>query len=413
MKRAAIAVLLLVVAAGCGTATQASSSALVIGAVYPLSGPQAEGGKQELAGVRAALTLAQPQLHHQVELRVQSALTPPEAAAAVDRLIDQDHVNVIVGTYGSTLSYAAAAEANARHVVYWETGAVADAVTYGRPWVLRTVATGGTLGRTAVEFATRVLVPEYKLTTPTATIVEVDDLYGHSVADAEAQAAAAAGVRVVDRIHYLAGAYDAGAIASQLAADKPDFLFDVSYLDDGVAIWKAVLAQPWRPRAAIGTSSAFCMPQFGALLGAGAIGVYAADKPDQQVSPNALDPAARALLLRAEAAYRTAGGGNTMEIPGVAGFVGGWVLFHDVLPSVSGTVTSAAVRQVALGLDIPEGTEINGAGVKFGVAGSADQGQNLRAASMVAEWQGVGLMRVVYPAAYATGQPVSMAPDNW
>lgn len=416
VKRAAIALLGLLVVAACGTATQAGGPPpLVVGAVYPLTGPQAPGGKQEYTGVRAALALAERSgtLHRQVVLRVQSVETPPDAKAAVDRLIDRDHVSVIVGTYGSTLADAAAAEANSRHVIYWETGAVADKVTYGRPYVFRTVATGGTLGRTAVEFASKVLVPRFGLSQPTAAIVQVNDIYGDSVADAEAAAAAAAGIRVVDRIRYLSDAYDSGAIVARVAAEHPDFLLDVSYIDDGVAIWKSVLAQSWRPRAAIGTSSAFCMPQFGSRLGAGAIGVYAADKPDQTVSPNALDPAARTLLAQAESAYRSAGGGSTMEIPSVAGFVGSWVLFHDVLPAVRGSLTSSAVRQAALALNIPSGAEINGAGVEFGAPGSADQGQNLRAASMVAEWQGVDLMRVVYPPAYATGAAISMSPDNW
>lgn len=406
MKRLAAALLLLLAAAACGTATQAGGPPLlVVGAIYPLSGPQAPGGKQELDGVRAALALS----HAPAVLRVRSVETPPEAAAAVDALIDQDHVSVIIGTYGSTLSDAAAGEANKRHVVYWETGAVADAVTYGRPWVFRTVATGGTLGRTAIDFAHDVLMPKYGLRQATAAIVQVDDIYGASVGDAEAEYAAEAGIKVVDRIKYLAGAYDPYAMVRRLAADKPDFLLDVSYVDDGVAIWKQVLAQAWRPRAAIGTSSAFCMPEFGARLGAGAIGLYAADKPDQNVSPNALSPAARTLLAQAEKQY-----GTTMQIPGVAGFVGGWVLFHDVLPKVHGAVTSAALRQAALTLDIPEGSEINGAGVEFGDAGTPDQGQNLRAASMVAEWQGVDLMRVVYPPAYATGTPFTMAPgQSW
>ena len=76
----------------------------VVGAIYPLTGPQSQGGAQELAGVRAALTLAGSNVH----LRVISAETPADAQAAVDRLVDRDHVPVILGTYGSTLADAAA-----------------------------------------------------------------------------------------------------------------------------------------------------------------------------------------------------------------------------------------------------------------------------------------------------------------
>ena len=398
--RLALLALAAVLMAACGTATSAASPSLAVGAIYPLDGPQAEGGHQEFSGVKAALALT----HRNVQLKVLSVETPASAARAVDQLVDQEHVAVIIGTYGSTLAEAAAAEANRRHVLYWETGAVADSVTYQRPWVFRTVATGGTLGRMAVDFTGDVLAKQAGLRQPTAAIVEVDDVYGRSVADAEASTAASYGIKVVDRVRYSAGAYDAATMVARLAADRPDYLWDVSYLADGVAIWRAVLAQTWRPQAAVGTSSAFCMPEFGAQLGPGAVGVYAADKPNQAVSPNALDPAARQLLVQAELEYRRIGGGATMEIPGMAGFVGGWVLFHDVLPR-AGSLTSSGLRTAALGLDIPEGSEINGGGVKFGAPGSADEGQNLRAASMVAQWQGVEQLGVVYPPTYATSAP--------
>src|SRR2546422_9558089 len=59
----------------------------VVGAIYPLTGPQSSGGTQELAGVRAALTLA----GNNVQLRVVSVETAAQARAAVDRLIDRDH----------------------------------------------------------------------------------------------------------------------------------------------------------------------------------------------------------------------------------------------------------------------------------------------------------------------------------
>jgi hypothetical protein len=52
------------------------------------------------------------------------------------------------------------------------------------------------------------------------------------------------------------------------------------------------------------------------------------------------------------------------------------------------------------------GGEINGAGMQFAAPGSPDAGQNRRAAAVVGQWQAGGVMKVVYPNAYATGQPV-------
>jgi hypothetical protein len=90
-----------------------------------------------------------------------------------------------------------------------------------------------------------------------------------------------------------------------------------------------------------------------------------------------------------------------MDIPAVAGFVGGWTLFHDVLPNVHGQLTSDSIRAQALNVDVPVGDSINGGGVKFAGPGALDEGQNTRAAAVVGQWQAVGVMKIVYPPAYA------------
>jgi hypothetical protein len=92
-----------------------------------------------------------------------------------------------------------------------------------------------------------------------------------------------------------------------------------------------------------------------------------------------------------------------LDIPAVAGFVGGWTLFHNVLPQLSTPLTSESIRAGALKVDVPTGDSINGGGVRFGAVGSLDEGQNTRAAAVIGQWQAVGLMKVLYPTAYATG----------
>ena len=86
----------------------------------------------------------------------------------------------------------------------------------------------------------------------------------------------------------------------------------------------------------------------------------------------------------------------------MAGFVGGWTLFHNVLPRLSTPLTSESIRAAALKVDVPTGDSINGGGVKFGAAGSLDEGQNTRAAAVIGQWQGIGVMKILYPPAYAT-----------
>ena len=392
-RRVALLVGALFLAVACGGAQTSGDSQLVLGAIYPLSGPQAEGGRAELAGVQTALRLSGAD----VRLQVVDATTPQQAAAAVDTLVDRYHVPAILGTYGSTLSAAASARAERRKTVYWETGAVADPITEQRHYVFRTVATGSSLGRMAVTFTKDVLIPKSGVTRPRAVIVQVNDIYGQSVGGGEQRLAQGDGIDVVDVISYSAQAYDARSIAARIAQDRPDFLWDVSYLADGVAIWNAVVDARIPLKGAIGTSSAFCMPAFSAELGARSVGVYAADKPDATISPAALSPAGLALLQRAKAAY----GPAPMDIPAVAGFVGGWTLFHYVLPNAGANPTSDSIRVAALAVDVPVGDEINCGGVRFAGAGALDEGQNTRAAAVVGRWDAVGVMRIVYPPAYA------------
>jgi branched-chain amino acid transport system substrate-binding protein len=393
IRRLTLVVLVVLAAVACAqTSNQASK--ITIGAIYPLSGPQAAGGKNELAGVQAALRLS----NANVKLQVMDATTPEAARAAVDTLVSTYHVPAILGTYGSTLSAAASARAEELNTVYWETGAVADPITAHRHYVFRTVATGSALGRMAVTFTHDVLMPQYRLTSPRAVVVRVNDIYGRSVGGGEQELAQSVGINVVDVIEYDPHAYDANVIAARLAGDRADFLWDVSYLDDGVAIWNSILANHVTFKGAIGTSSAFCMPEFSRRLGASAIGVYAADKPDADVTPAALSASGRELLARARAAFT----GASMDIPAVAGFVGGWTLFHDVLPNAGGAVTADSIRSAAQKVDVPVGDSINGGGVKFAGADAPDEGQNVRAAAVVGQWQGIGVMKVVYPPAYVS-----------
>src|SRR2546428_11470056 len=184
MRRVVVLLTLaLITAAACAQPQPDQGHGLVLGALYPLTGPQAQGGKEELAGVMAALELARSTgaLRQQIRLQVVDATSPQAASAAVDELVRDHHVPAILGTYGSTLSAAASARAEELRTVYWETGAVADPITPPRQYVFRTVATGSSLGRMGVTFTRDRLMPQYALTSPRAVVVRVNDIYGRSV----------------------------------------------------------------------------------------------------------------------------------------------------------------------------------------------------------------------------------------
>src|SRR5260370_20323964 len=213
----------------------------------------------------------------------------------------------------------------------------------------------------AVNFTHDVLIPASGLASPRVVIVHVNDIDGQSVGGGEVALAQQLGINVVDTIAYNPTAFDPYALAGRIADDRPDFLWDVSYIDDGVAIWQAIQSRRIPIKAAVGTSSAFCMPEFGRRLGAQAVGVYASDKPDATINLAALSPAGRKLLAAAVSSYE---GYNhaAMSIPAVAGFVGAWTLLHDVLPNISRAITADSIRDAALEVDVPGGGSIKRGG---------------------------------------------------
>ncbi|MHB8571752.1 MAG: ABC transporter substrate-binding protein [Candidatus Dormibacteria bacterium] len=384
---------------------------LQVGAIYPLSGNQGENGQQELAGVRAAMELVNQQggVHGRpVSLVVRDAPYADLAPAAVSGLLAQG-LSVFIGSYGSTISLPVSQRLSDAGKTFLETGAVAEEVTgRGLPGVLRTVATGSSLGRNAARFANSFILPHLGLLPQnTRTVVLYEgDVYGRSVGDGALEEATSAHFNIVDTIAYDASSADFDELAARVDADHPDLILTASYLEDAVAFRKAALARHLRVKAIVGTSSAYCLEDFGGALGRDAVGLYASDKPSQDINENALLPVARDLLHRAIARYQ-ADTGQPMSAAAVAGFVGGWVLFHEILPR-SASLGRDDVMRAAWSLDLPEGSEINGAGVRFAQQGALDQGQNRRAVSVIWEWLAPGKLLVVSPPAYAQAQPQLM-----
>jgi len=377
--------------------------------VYPLTGPVAVDGVEEFDGVRVAADLANAAGGiggKKIELVRADAPTAAAAAGAVDRAIDGG-TRVLIGTNGSTISIPATKRASERGAFYLETGAVADSITArGLPGVVRTVATGSTLGRNAASFAHDFIMPGLKLDPTAARTVVLfeNDTYGSSVGYGAITQATALGMNIVDTIPYDPTKTEFGNLATKVAADRPDVILTASYLEDALAFRRASIGKV-KVKSIIGTSSAYCRQDFGDALGADAVGLWASDKPDEDINEGGLAPAARDLLHRAVAAYAALTNGRRMTSSAAAGFVGAWILFHEILPR-SSSLGRDDLWRAAMALDLPAGSEINGAGVKFSGSGEVDMGQNLRAVSVIWEWVSVRKRQVVYPPAYAQAKPV-------
>ena len=381
-----------------------------LGAIYPTGGAYGSAGVEEWRGAELAVALANQRggvNGHRIVLDLQDAESPDYVPAALDRL-HAEGVNVIVGTHQSVLSTTAGVGAAQRGQLLWETGAVGETsadMGAGRNF-FRMAPMGANLGRAAVDFVTAELSPKLTNRPLRYAVAYVDDVYGRAVGQGALSEVTAKGQPVAGAFPYRIGTTDFSGVVRQIAASKPDVLVVAAYLQDGIALRQATVAAKLPLLASIGTSSSYCMPEFGQQLGPQAVGLFASDKPDADViRPGALLPAARTELAWANAQYRARWHAD-MSAPALAGFANTWALVGHVLPTLAPTqpVTPTTVAAAALATKLPLGSLANGSGIDLAPPGAPDAGANRAAASVIWEWVAPGQRAVVWPPAFATAK---------
>jgi ABC-type branched-subunit amino acid transport system substrate-binding protein len=351
--------------------------------------------------------------------------------------LQADHISLVVGTHGSTISVVAAGEAQRRHMLLWETGAIGEINTMGdssqgaasgapQKWeptptdpvapiggegrsFFRMSPSGASLGRSGIDFVIKQLAGRLPPHGPLRVAVAyVEDPYGRSVKDGVVAAVQQGGAQLAGLFPYQQTGTDWAQLVQSIARSGANVLYASSYLDDGMALRRATLDAHLPLIASVGTSSSYCLPAFGKRLQGAAVGLFASDKPSAgSINPSALSAEGRDTLNWAEAAWSSRYGG-TMDAYATSGFANALALFAHVLPS-SSTFTPSAVAAAAAITKLPFGSLADGSGIDFPPAGSAQAGTNLAAASVIWEWVAPGQEEVVWPPSFAT-RPILALP---
>jgi branched-chain amino acid transport system substrate-binding protein len=402
------------VATGCSASGR---HPLVIGAIYPLSGTQGPGGIEEYHGVRLAVDMvnrAGGVSGRDVELHPLDVADQDAVPGAINDL-SGNGTNLVIGSYGSTISAPAAKLAIRKGMLFWETGAVGDMNDKGK-WLVsppqvtephngaffRVAPTGSSLGRAAIAFmATKYAQAVHRRGRSLRyAIANVNDIYGRSVADGARNEIHKLHLPFAGQFQYNPDHPRYRRLVRDLRRARTDILFVSAYIDDGVGLRRAIVRHHLHLVGNIGSSSSYCMPAFGARLGKKAVGVFASDKPDAEyMAPGGLLPQALGLLREASSQYKDRYH-TEMSAAALAGFSGAWALLHYVLPRAK-SLEPAAIAAAARSLDLPKGTLPNGSGIRFGHT-RATASENMHASSVIWEWVGVDKRAVVWPRRFAT-----------
>ena len=210
-------------------------------------------------------------------------------------------------------------------------------------------------------------------------------------------------------VGYNAKSTDLSPVLLKLKASNPDVLLVAGIGSDAVLFWKQAHDLDLNVKAVVATSGGWGVPNFAQNLGKSANGVFSSDFPTD-VNLKALTKEAKELQKEFIERFQKAKGSRPTGNAYLA-FAGTMLLFQYVLPKAS-SLEPEKVREVAMSLDLPEGTMANGCGAKFIPHGQEDGGRNARAFSVVLQWQD-GKVEVVWPEKFANKQPILVPLPAW
>jgi branched-chain amino acid transport system substrate-binding protein len=258
----------------------ASAADVKIGVIYPLTGNSAGAGQSAKDAVNLGVEIvnnAHPELKN-LPLGATAGLpnlggakivldeadhqgNPQVGQQQTLRLITQDHVAAVLGSYQSSVSLVATAVAERQGVPFVVADSVAANITQrGFKWTFRVTPIAPDFAKAYTQFLNDLKKAGRKL--DSIAVVNENTDYGTSVAASIVDAAGAANIKVAAKIPYAANGSDVSAQVLQLKTLNPDAVIFVSYTADAILYMKTMKNLDYLPPIIIGDDSGFSDPSF-------------------------------------------------------------------------------------------------------------------------------------------------------
>jgi branched-chain amino acid transport system substrate-binding protein len=264
----------LVATGACNAGQPAAGSTVKIGVITSLTGSAAAFGQAHKNGYAIALSelnAAGGVMGKPIELvYYDDQSRPDQAVQGVNKLIDQDHVPVILGAYSSENTRAIVPAVTQKHVPLVMPTATADNVLEtGSPWVFRICAGSSAYATATVDFLKAMNAPK------TVAIVYENTNFGQSNAEAMEKVARAAGFDLVDSEAYQASSPDYKALLQRVKSRNPGVIYFASYLLDASTLMRQASQTSLNPQYYTSAGTGFAAAEFPTKdKGAGAYAEY-------------------------------------------------------------------------------------------------------------------------------------------
>ncbi len=408
------------------TPALAEEKPIRIGVLYDLSGPFAAAGSVASSiGAQIAIDLTNEKGGVLGKYKVEPINADSQSKADVaineaERLISQEHVDVILGIYASAAAVPLASKVEEQKKILWITTAVATAVVRDKnlKYVFRAQIHSDQYGQASAGFlaehAKEKLGVEPK--DLKVAIIYEDGPYGTGVAEASERFAKEKGIQVVLKEAYSASAPDLSSLVTKLKRARPDVIEHVGYNPDITLFLRQSRESGLRFKMLIGNGAGYSqLDKLTATFGSDVEDFCNIDPvPAQLLDPGKLAPGLGDLIKIMVDRYKAKTGAKDVPPHVSMGFNQTWILLQSVLPVAIekyGGTDAEAIRKAALDVDIPVGGTIQGYGVKFYPPGTQLAGQNERSTPVVTQFV-KGETKVVWPTAIQNVAPVLPLPDG-
>ena len=387
-----------------GRATAAQDE-VVIGVIYPLSGPVAQVGIDAVAAIETAVQIINEESNLNVPLAAGKGLPnlggakirivvadhqgkPDIGQGEAERMITKEGVHALYGAYYSSVTGAASQVAE-RNGIPWVNGeSTSPKLTKrGFKWFFRTTPHDGEFTQLMFEFLND-LKPKVGPKIESVAIFHEDTLWGTDSGSVQNKMAKEQGYKVVQKISYKAKTTSLTPSVQILKAANADVFLPSSYTSDAMLFMRTAKQLDYNPPLLVAQNAGYTDPTFLATMGTDAEGVITR-------SPFNTDLAKTIPLINEvnEAFKKNSGGRELSDVP-VRAFTGFMVLADAI--NRAGSTDPEAIRKALTETNMPkEQLIVPWKGIKFGPDG---QNQLVR-----------GILMQVQKGRYCTVYPFELA----
>jgi len=251
----------------CATLLSAQNT-VRIGVITSLTGSQAAFGEAHKNGYAIAVDQINAKggvLGKKIELDFYDDQSKPDQAVqGVSKLVDQDHVPVLLGAYSSENTKAIINPVTQHQIPLMIPTATADNVMDSHsPWVFRICAGANDYAKATIEFLQHNGAPK------TIAIVYEKTNFGQANMQAMKDAATKAGMKIVAVEQYEAKSPDYKAVLRRVKDANPEVIYFCSYLLDATTLMRQSQEVDLDPRYYTSAGTGFAAAEFPTPKGAG------------------------------------------------------------------------------------------------------------------------------------------------